>query len=186
MISCGKSGSQRFVGSESHPDSILRLRRCPAPCTRLGSVGTPGAEENRGRSVLGGRARPAPRNLLAADPPSVGTGGLRVPLEESPPRIAAASPPGAPGYRPRLSGCVARGFPESVADGESDCLAISESSCGTRVREASSYGKVCVAIPDDSMETLNGLGADDATGRIECSGEGTKRANGNGDDRDTR
>src|ERR1700687_5974650 len=126
MISFAKSGSQRFVGSESHPDSILRLGRYPAPCARLGSVGTPGAEETRGRCVLVGRARPAPHSLLAADPPSVGTGGLRVPLEESPPRIAAASPPGAPGSRPRLSGCVARGFPESVADGGGDCRALSE------------------------------------------------------------
>src|SRR5258708_28071875 len=172
MISCPKSGSQRLLGSESHPDSILRLRRYPAPCARLGSVGTPGAEETRGRSVLAGRARPAPRNLLAADSASVGTGGLRFPLEErSPPRIAAASPPGAPGCRPRLSGCVARGFPESVANGERDCRAISESGCGTRVRKASSHGEVYVAIPDDSMEALDGLGADDATSRLEGSGQ---------------
>src|SRR6267378_2739463 len=146
MISCPKSGSQRLLGSE----------------------GTPAAEETRGRSALAGRARSAPRNLLAADPPSTGTGGLRFPLEErGPPRIAAASPPGVPGCRPRLLGCFARGFPESVADGESDCRAISESGCGTRVRKASSHGKVCVAVPDDSMEALDGLGTDGATGRIE-------------------
>src|SRR6267378_5378747 len=99
MISCAKSGSQRLLGSESHPDSILRFRRHPAPWARLGTVGTSGAEETRGRSALVGRAWPAPRNLLAADPPSTGTGGLRFPLEESPPRIAAASPPGAPECR---------------------------------------------------------------------------------------
>src|ERR1700682_654684 len=167
MISCTKSGSQRLLGSESHPDSILRFRCHSAPCAGLGTVGTRGAEETQDRSALVGRARPAPRNVLAADPPSIGTGGLRFPLEESPPRIAAASPPGAPGCHPRLSGCATRGFPESAADGENDCRAISESGCGTRVRKASSHGKVCLAIPDDSMEALDGLGPDDATGRLE-------------------
>src|SRR6267378_4764245 len=168
MISCTKSGSQRLLGSESHPDSILRLRRRPAPWARLGTVGTPGAEETRGRSALVGGAWPAPRNLLAADPPSVGTGGLRFPLEErSSPRIAAASPPGAPGCRPRLSGCVARGFPESVADGESDCRAISESGCGAGVRKASSHREVCLAIRDDSMAAVGGLCHGTATGRLE-------------------
>src|SRR5712664_687623 len=167
MISCTKSGSQRFLGSDSHPDSILRFHRYPAPWARLGTMGTARAAEIPGRSALVGRAWPAPRNLFAADPASLRNDGLRIPLRESLTRSTAASSPRAPECRARLSGCAAREFPESVADGESDCRAVAGSGRGTGVRKASSHGDVCLAIPDDSMETLDGPGPDNATGRPE-------------------
>src|SRR5260370_35733587 len=44
-------------------------------------------------------------------------------------RSSSAASPRA--TRTRLSGCFARGFPESVSDGESDCRAFSRGGCGT-------------------------------------------------------
>src|SRR5260370_11863720 len=103
MISCTKSGSQRFLGSDSHPDSILRLRRYPAPWARLGTMGTARAAEIPGRSALVGRAWPAPRNLFAAHPASTRKDRLRIPLEESVPLSTTGRPPPAPARPPPLS-----------------------------------------------------------------------------------
>src|SRR5260370_38008244 len=164
MISCAKSGNQRYPGIESHPISILRFRRSPTPCAGLDIVEAQGAEESPYRSILVRRAKPAPHSLLAADPPSIGSGGLQLPLQEGPPRSTMARPSGARGCRPGLSGCVARGFRESAADGESDCRVISGSGGHTRVRKTSPHGKIYVAIPGDSMEASGGLRPDGTTG----------------------
>src|SRR5260370_38187605 len=97
MMRCTKTGSRRFLCIESHPKSILRFRRDPAPCARLVAEGALEGKETSGRPALVGRAWPAPRNLLAADPASLGNNGLRIPLPESLPRHTAASSPLAPG-----------------------------------------------------------------------------------------
>src|SRR6266581_614800 len=164
MISCAKSGNQRLLEIECHAHSILWSHRRLAPCARLDIVEATGAEESPDRSALVRGARPAPHNPPAADPPSLGSSGLQLPLQESSSRSATAHSPGARGYRPGVSGCVAWGFRESGSDGKSDCTAISGSSCYTRVRKTSSHSKICMAIPDDSMEAFGGLRPDGATG----------------------
>src|SRR5260370_8620324 len=120
MISGSKCGNRRLIEVECHAHSILRAHRPLAPCPRLDIVEATGGEESPDRSALVGGAWPAPHNLLAADPPSLGSGGLQLPLQETSSRTAPARPPGARRYRPALSPCLPWGFRESAADGESD------------------------------------------------------------------
>src|SRR5712692_3336303 len=165
MISWVESGIQRLPGIESYVGIILWFRCHPAPRARLGIVEAAGAEESRGPSALVRRAGPAPHRLFAADPPSIGGGGLRFPLQEGFPRDGTARPPRAAECRTGLSGRVARGLRESVEDGKSDCGAVSGSCRGTRVRKTSSHRGICLAMPNDSMEALDGLDSACATGR---------------------
>src|SRR5258708_13035403 len=106
LATCG-NGRPHDIESPSIP--IRRFRGRPAPWARLGTAGTPGAEETPGRSLLAGRAQPAPSRLLAADPASIDSRGLRVPLQEHLPRIAAAGAPPAPRGGPFLSFFLWRG-----------------------------------------------------------------------------
>src|SRR5260370_971898 len=146
MISCPKSGNQRLPGIEFHLDSIFQFHRHPSPGARLGSAAASEAKETARRPPLVGTAWPVSHELLAADPPGTGAGGLRIRLEESFPRSATPRAPGAPERGTRLPGCIAWGFPESVAHGKSDCRAIATSGCGTGVREAASHCPVRLAV----------------------------------------
>src|SRR5260370_24969327 len=125
MISGSKCGNRRLIEVECHAHSILRAHRPLAPCPRLDIVEATGGEESPDRSALVGGAWPAPHNLLAADPPSLGSGGLQLPLQENSSLSATARPPGARGDPPGLSGCLAWGFRESASNGENDCTPIS-------------------------------------------------------------
>src|SRR5260370_25214094 len=108
MISCAKSGNQRLLEIECHAHSILRSHRPLAPCPRLDIVEATGGEESPDRSALVGGARPAPHNLLAAHPPSLGSGGLQLPLQENSSRSATPRPPRPRGYPHGPPGCRAR------------------------------------------------------------------------------
>ena len=167
MMSCAISGKWRLPGIEPPLGFICRFHQHSTPGARLGSLGTAGAAGSLSRSICVRGRRSAARQLPATAPPGIVTSGLRLPLQKSFAGSATTRTPGTPEGRARVSTSLARRFPESIANGQGDCRAVSGSGGDARVRAGSPHRHVLVSIPDDSLEVPGRPVSDDATGAPE-------------------
>src|SRR5216683_8058466 len=133
MNSFVDSGNQRLLDIEFQRDSILWFCRHPPPCARMDAAAATASQKTANRGRFAGGGWPTPYSVPAANPAGIREVRLRVSLKECAARCVAQSAPRAPACCCRLSGCVARGFPEPLADGASDCGALPGVGRDTRV-----------------------------------------------------